>query len=144
MVSTILVASPDYIKAQGEPIDLKALQDHRIILVNTIPFWKLQYRASGTWEELHPRAATTVDDIGLAAQFACDGHGIVLLPISEIVEELQAGKLQQVLAPWVGPQREMFAVWPTGRLLSTRAKCLRDFMQDFIAKDTVLQGGMPS
>ena len=139
-VSTILVAAPDYLTAQGTPQDLNALHDHRLIVVDTIPVWNLLFRDSGTRETLHPRAATLVNDIGLAAQLARDGHGIVLLPIIEIVEELQQGLLKQVLTPWHGPQREIFAVWPTGRLLSARAKCLRDFMQEYIAGLPVLQG----
>jgi len=140
-VSTILVAAPDYLEAEGEPQGLNALHDHRLIVVDTLPVWNLYYRDSGARETIHPRAATMVNDIGLASQLARDGHGIVLLPISEIVEELKQGQLQQVLSPWHGPERDIFAVWPTGRLLSERAKCLRDFMQDYIGKNSVLQGG---
>ncbi|WP_218044429.1 LysR family transcriptional regulator [Kiloniella litopenaei] len=146
--STILVASPDYLADQGEPDGLDALEEHRIILVNTVPLWKLQYCPDGysdkhRWEEIRPQATTIIDDIGLASQLARDGHGIVLLPVSEIEKELSEGALVRVLPEWQGAKREIFAVWPTGRLLSARAKCLRDFMQDFIAKNRILQGHIP-
>ncbi len=149
IVSTILVASPEYLADHGEPDDLDALQEHRILLVNTVPLWKLHYCPEGSvnksrWEEMRPRATTVIDDIALAKHLARDGLGIVLLPVSEIEQELEEGTLVRVLPEWQGAQREIFAVWPTGRLLSARAKCLRDFMQDFIAKNTVLQGAIPS
>jgi LysR family transcriptional regulator, transcriptional activator AphB len=145
VVSTILVASPDYLADQGKPDDLDTLQKHRILLVNTVPIWKLQHCSNGCmdksrWEEVRPLATIIIDDIALARQLARDGHGIVLLPVSEIEKELSEGTLVRVLPEWQGAQREIFAVWPTGRLLSARAKCLRDFMQDFIAQNSVLQG----
>ncbi|WP_417453658.1 LysR family transcriptional regulator [Kiloniella sp.] len=145
VVSSILVASPEYLTGQGEPVDLTELEAHRILLVNTVPIWKLyqvskgRFETSG-WEEIRPRASTVIDDIALAKHLARDGHGIVLLPVSEIEKELKQGTLVRVLPQWQGAQREIFAVWPTGRLLSARAKCLRDFMQDFIAKSKILQG----
>ncbi|WP_085905360.1 LysR family transcriptional regulator [Kiloniella majae] len=149
IVSTILVASSEYLADHGEPDDLDALQEHRILLVNTVPLWKLHYCPEGSvnksrWEEMRPRATTVIDDIALAKHLARDGLGIVLLPVSEIEQELEEGTLVRVLPEWQGAQREIFAVWPTGRLLSARAKCLRDFMQDFIARNTVLQGAIPS
>lgn len=139
-VATILVASPGYLATHGVPGDLNSLHDHRVILVSTIPVWKLQNQETGIEETLHPRPATLVNDIGLASQLARDDHGVVLLPISEIVEELQQGQLQQVVSSWRGPERDILAVWPTGRLLSTRARCLRDFMQDYIGQVPILQG----
>ncbi|WP_299380803.1 LysR family transcriptional regulator [uncultured Kiloniella sp.] len=146
--STILVASPDYLADQREPDGLDALEEHRIILVNTVPLWKLQYCPDGwvgksRWADVRPQATTIIDDIGLASQLARDGHGIVLLPVSEIEMELSEGALVRVLPEWQGAKREIFAVWPTGRLLSTRAKFLRDFMQDFIARNRILQGHIP-
>lgn len=149
VVSSILVASPEYLTGQGEPVDLTELEAHRILLVNTVPIWKLHQVSKGRfeksgWEEIRPRASTVIDDIALAKQLARDGHGIVLLPVSEIEKELKQGTLVRVLPEWQGAQREIFAVWPTGRLLSARAKCLRDFMQDFIARSKILQGEIPS
>ncbi|MFD2206139.1 LysR family transcriptional regulator [Kiloniella antarctica] len=142
LVSTILVASPEYLFANGTPQGLNALQDHRLIAVSTLPVWRLKNTETGLEENLHPLADTMVNDIGMASQLARDGHGVVLLPLSEMVNELQQGQLQRVLSPWCGPEREIFAVWPTGRLLSTRAKCLRDFMQAYLGKHPVLQGAL--
>ncbi|MEP0234197.1 hypothetical protein [Roseibium sp.] len=60
-----------------------------------------------------------------------------------MVDDLESGRLHRILTEWQGPDREAFAIWPTGRLLSVRAKCLRDFMQAYIGKMPVLQGQVP-
>ncbi|AQS36670.1 LysR family regulator [Shewanella psychrophila] len=115
------------------------LSQHRIIGVNNISLWTLTHSVTGHKVELKPSINTFVNDIKMASQWACDGIGIALLPISEVYQDLQEGNLVQLLTKWTGPRRELYAVWPSGRLLSAKAKCLRDFMQDYIDKDQVLQ-----
>ncbi|BAJ02601.1 LysR family transcriptional regulator [Shewanella violacea] len=138
-IPTVLVASTDYLNNHGAPEQLDELSDHRIIGVNSIPIWTLTHRVSGHLVELTPSINTFVNDIKVASQWACDGIGIALLPISEVYQDLHDGNLVQLLTDWSGPRRELYAVWPSGRLLSAKAKCLRDFMLDYIEKDQVLQ-----
>jgi len=71
---------------------------------------------------------------------AKDATGIALLPVSELHEEIEHGRLVQILPSWQGPKRDIFAVWPSGRLLSAKAKCFRDFMQSYISRQDILQG----
>ncbi|OMH38043.1 LysR family transcriptional regulator [Motiliproteus sp. MSK22-1] len=141
-VATILLAAPDYLEQQGRPEVLEDLNHHRLITVSNLPVWKLQKIKTKASATVNPIAATSVNDIRLASQLARDGLGISLLPVSEVKEELQQGRLEQVLAPWCGPERDILAVWPSGRLLSAKARCLRDFMQQHIQKESILQGRM--
>jgi len=52
-----------------------------------------------------------------------------------IFKQLQSGQLQQVLIDWQGPVRHLFALWPSGHLLSAKAKCLKEFMQQYIEEN---------
>ncbi|MGH1542185.1 MAG: LysR family transcriptional regulator [Arenicella sp.] len=142
VVSTILVAAPEYIRQHGSPANLAELDRHHLIVVDAISIWNLFNCETEKSTVLRPEATTIVSDIRLANRLASDGVGITLLPMSEINQALQEHKLQRILQPWSGPQRGIFAVWPSGRLLSAKAKCLRDFMQDYIARDPLLQGGI--
>jgi LysR family transcriptional regulator, transcriptional activator AphB len=142
-VATVVVAGPDYVARHGEPSGPDDLAKHRIIGVRALPVWELSHMRGTESLQLRFTSATAVDDIGMAAKLACDGLGIVLLPVSEIVEELRSGRLVQLLPEWRGQTRELFAVWPSGRLLSARAKCLRDFMAEIIAAEPCLQGEVP-
>ncbi|MEP1933176.1 MAG: LysR family transcriptional regulator [Roseibium sp.] len=142
-VATILVASSQYIENNGSPERVEDLLAHRLIGVSMLQNWQLTQRATGRQEMLRLVAKVSVDDIGLATQLSADGHGIVLMPVSEIVDELEAGKLIQLLPDWRGADRDVYTVWPSGRLLSRRAKCLASFMENYLAKRPVFQGVLP-
>ncbi len=141
-VGTHLVAAPDYLRRAGIPETLEQLQQHQTLAFKHLSPWCLQHVHGGRQVDLHLTPAARVDDLALVRQFACDGLGIALLPDSEIQQPLQAGLLKIILPEWCGPRRDIFAVWPDGRLLSVRARCLRDFMQDYIGRERVLQGEM--
>ncbi|MCZ4281445.1 LysR family transcriptional regulator [Kiloniella laminariae] len=138
-VSTVLVAAPDYLQQQGTPRVLADLEQHHLITGNILPVWDLYNPETKIRERFYPQPGTFVNDITLATQMAVDGIGIALLPLSEVSNALQTNQLIRILPPYHGPQRDIFAVWPSGRLLSARAKCLRDFMQSYMAKTAVLQ-----
>lgn len=91
-------------------------------------------------EIIYPTATTQVDDLHLAAQFAVDDLGITILPVIEVHAHLEEGRLQRVLSPWYGPRRDLFAIWPSGRLLNAKAKCLREYMQRYMSGFPILQG----
>lgn len=140
-VATVLVASPSYLDAAGTPDAPSDLSAHRHIKVVALAQWQLENSRTGARETVHLNPFVSVDDIGLARQLAVDGHGVALLPITEVSRDLKSGLLRTVLPDWQGPGRDIFAVWPTGRLLSARAKCLRDYMAAFISGNPLFQGG---
>ncbi|MFT5707647.1 MAG: LysR family transcriptional regulator AphB [Oceanospirillaceae bacterium] len=132
---TVLVASPEYLALNGAPQNLDALQEHRLIGTNTLPSW-VMYSAQGAKQQmLHPRFSTITDDIKLVTQLVCDDIGISLLPSSEVFDLLEQGVLVHILKPWQGPNRDLYTVWPSGKLLSARAKCLRDFMHQHFERN---------
>lgn len=142
-IATVLVAAPAYLEAAGMPKEPEEINAHKLIRVAALPQWQLTHLQTGAHQMLPVDAHVAVDDIGLARQLAADGHGLALLPVSEISGDLQSGRLMPVLPKWQGQRRDLYAVWPTGRLLSARARCLRDHMEAFVAADPVLQGALP-
>lgn len=142
-VATMLVAAPDYLAKAGAPERPEELQSHKLIWVPSLPHWQLQNMDTGEKAAHHPAINVAVDDIGLACQLSAGGHGIALLPVTETSGNIRAGRLKFVLPRWCGQTREAYAVWPTGRLLSARAKCLRDFMETYMAERLIFQGELP-
>ena len=105
-----------------------------------MPVWQLSQADGASSESFHPLPSTELDDLSFAAKLVCDGLGIALLPISEVGDLLQQKRLVQVLPQWSGPRRPMFAVWPSGRLLNARARCLLDYMQAYLHSVSTLNG----
>ncbi len=132
---TVLVASPCYIEKMGMPTTLNDLSQHKIIGTKLIPIWALINRNTKQKRNFHPRVVTMANDVTFVSQLTCDGIGVALLPITEVNCYIKAGKLIQILADWSGPNRDLYAVWPTGRLLSAKAKCLREFMLAYLQKN---------
>lgn len=139
-VATVLVAAPDYLDQNGFPEAPEDLKAHRLITSRAFAEWSLQETKLNQQKSLRPTGAAQVDDIRLVTQLACDGIGIALLPMTEIAHEAREGRLTRVLPNWRGQNREIFAVWPSGRLLNAKAKCLRDYMQTYIAGQPVMRG----
>lgn len=130
-LQTVLVSSPEYLSAHGEPKSLEDLTQYRLIGANALARWFMLNRDTGKQQALRPRFSTLVNDVKMVAQLVCDGGGISLLPTSEVGHLIKEGKLVRLLRPWEGPERELYSVWPTGKLLSARANCLKVHMHDY-------------
>ena len=133
-LKTLLVATPEYLEKNGSPQDLSALCEHKLIGTHTLTKWHMTHWENKKRQEIHPRFSTLVNDIKMVTQLVCDDLGIALLASSEVNEYLASGKLMRVLAPWQGPNRDLYTVWPTGQLLNAKAKCLRDYMHEYVAQ----------
>jgi len=133
-LQTILVASPGYLASNSAPQSLDELDKHRLIGTNTLTSWRMSNIDNGKECDVRPRFSTLVNDVKLVTQLVCDDLGISLLPTSEVNHLIHRGDLVQILTSWQGPNRDLFTVWPSGKLLSARAKCLRDFMHAYFEK----------
>lgn len=129
---SILVATPSYLtnaSVLNEPSDLK---QHRLIgttLRNKWPLTNIKTRASYT----HMcRFNSIYNDTSFVKYQVADHQGVGLLPRFEIINELATGEFVRVLPQWQSHNREIYAIWPSGRLLSKKAVCLRDYMHEFI------------
>ena len=133
-ISKFLVAAPEYLNAHPAPEHPSELKDHRLIGTTIAGKWRLSQRETGAVQEILPRFNTLFNDSTFAKYMAVDGQGIALLPVTESQEELQRGQLLRVLPRWRGEPRDIYAVWPSGRLLNAKAKCLLDYMKQYIAQ----------
>lgn len=133
-IGTFLVAAPDYLKKQGQPKDITELAAHRLVMTPNLPTWFLRQSSTGAQKDLTLKATTHVNDVTMAAHMVTAGLGLGLLPESEVSAFIDQGQLIRILEDWVGPTRELYAVWPSGRLLNAKAKALRTFMEDYIAQ----------
>jgi len=131
-IQTLLVASADYLTHNRAPEQLSDLTRHRLIGTHHISHWQMYNQQTGKQQALRPRFNCLINDVKLISQLVIDGLGIALLPCSEIKQHLETGKLIRVLPLWQGPVRDIYTLWPSGKLLSNRALCLRDFIEDFL------------
>ncbi|MDE1462440.1 LysR family transcriptional regulator [Spartinivicinus poritis] len=131
-IDKIMVASPDFLTTAGEPQHPSEVKTYRVIGTTLFSKWTLSHIESGETQEIFPRFNAIFNDTSFVKYMVCDSQGISLLPLTEVKSELDSGQLVRILPQWRGEVREIYAVWPSGRLLSEKAKCLRTYLKEYI------------
>ncbi|MDT4831947.1 HTH-type transcriptional regulator DmlR [compost metagenome] len=128
-----LVASPDFLKGLGLPLvpaDLSKLpsldwgppRDH---------MWHLEGPNGANAEVRHtPRYIT--DDMTALRQAALRGVGIVQLPLMVVDQDLEQGRLMDIIPQWVPRSGIVHVVFPSRRGLLPSVRKLIDFLAEHI------------
>ncbi|GGF66380.1 LysR family transcriptional regulator [Alteromonas lipolytica] len=131
-IENVLVTTEAYARQNGLPEHPAGLAEHELIGLSMRPKWELQHETNGQRFTLYPRCRAQVNDPLMVKYFVRDSQGIALAPLTEVKEELASGELIRVLPEWGGEVRDIFIIWPGGKLLSQRAKCLRDYIYRYV------------
>jgi DNA-binding transcriptional LysR family regulator len=127
----IVVASPEYLKAHGEPKRPAEISAHDTIqfgAMTAAPDWRFveddnEIRVSPT-----PRFATNSADA--AIQHAEAGGGLTRVLAYQAAASLKAGRLKIVLAKFEQPPLPIHIVYPTSRLLSAKVRTFIDLVTE--------------
>jgi DNA-binding transcriptional LysR family regulator len=131
----IVVASPAYLQRHGTPTSPGELISHQAVIYT---------RGSESWKSWTFRKATAEVSVvlqgrlkvtaaeGVREAVNCD---MALAVSSEwnFSPELRSGKVVAILEDWALPPTNLSAVYPTGRLASTRARAFVSFVERFMA-----------
>lgn len=129
----LLCAAPSYLRNAPElrePSDLR----HHACLRPRYPGARLR-----DWTLVNPQAAdqrVTIEvapalitnDVGTLMRAALDGAGISAHPVAPIVQHLQSGALQRVLAPWICGRVTVYAALPSRKYVPARTRAFLDFL----------------
>lgn len=128
---TQVFASPAYIERHGEPLHPDDLQHHR-----TLSFSKFRRNNGYCWplsdggrtQEFRIDPVLVTNDPGpLTGTLLC-GEGLMLSSDLTIKPYVEQGLARRVLAGWTGPQMELNAVFPRGRVQSPKVRAFVDFL----------------
>lgn len=131
----ILVASPTYLTAKGEPKSPAELVRHNCIGI------RQGSEAYGVWrfvpektknqapQSVKIRGNLTTNDGEIAVSWALDGMGILMRAEWDVKRHLGSGRLREVLKGYLTPNADVYAVYPDRYKNSLRIKSLVDFVQ---------------
>src|ERR1700742_4733745 len=125
----IVVASPAYLKARGEPKTPEAIASHDTIQFGAsagVADWRFLDDNSEVRFSLAPRFLTNSADA--AIQYAETGGGLTRVLAYQAAAGLKAGRLKIVLEPFEQPALPIHIVYPTSRLLSAKVRTFIDLV----------------
>lgn len=131
----LLCAAPDYLARRGEPASLAELVQHDCIVIRenngAYNHWQL---GNGEQQQMVKVAGQLSSNHGeIAVDWALAGHGIVLRSEWDVAAYLRAGQLRRVLAPWVGTDADILAVYPQRHQQSAKVRVFLDFLGERFA-----------
>jgi LysR family transcriptional regulator, regulator for bpeEF and oprC len=131
-VTYLVCASPDYVRAHGEPRMPEDLHSHRCINY-TVPgtgrYRQWHFNREGKPMSLDIEAALNVNDMGALADAAVTGTGVAYLPDFMVVDHIESGALKVLLPDWVYSGQSLYAVYPRRAYMSPRFRVFFEFLR---------------
>jgi DNA-binding transcriptional LysR family regulator len=127
----IVVASPSYLKARGEPKTPAAIASHQTIQFGAtagLADWRFIEDGSEVRAAIAPRFTTNSADA--AIQYAEAGGGLTRVLAYQAAEAIKGGRVRIVLAKFELPALPIHIVYPTSRLLSAKVRTFVDLVTE--------------
>ncbi|WP_372864178.1 LysR substrate-binding domain-containing protein [Spongiibacter sp.] len=124
----VICGSRDYFDRCGVPNTLRDLRGHSC-LVGSLPTWRFRDR-DGQHSELKVEGRWRSNNGHALLAAARRGLGLVQLPEFYVYEDLQAGRLQAVMADYQPTDTAVWAVYPRNRYLSAKVSFFVDFLAE--------------
>lgn len=130
-----VIATPEYFERCGEPLAPDDLRNHEAVIYaqgsgGTV--WCLRQGATEILVtltgRLHVSAAEGVRSAVLA------GVGLSISSEWMFQPELENGMVKAVLSGWALPPMDLWAIFPTGRLVSAKARAFTSFVENALIK----------
>ncbi|MDB5578988.1 MAG: transcriptional regulator, LysR family [Bradyrhizobium sp.] len=130
----VVVATPAYLQRHGTPMSPGELISHQAVIYTRDgggESWTFRKATADVSVVLQGRLKVTAAE-GLREAVNCD-LGFAVASEWNFSPELKAGKVVKIMEDWALPPTNLSAVYPTGRLASTKARAFVSFVERFMA-----------
>jgi DNA-binding transcriptional LysR family regulator len=126
----VVVASPDYLAKHGTPVRPGDLRAHQCICLvrGRHIFDRWTFSEGGQSHEEHVRSVLMSDHAEVVHEWALMGCGIALKALWDIEDDLKAGRLVEVLAPFAISDLDLYVFYPSRSHLPPRIRVFIDFL----------------
>jgi DNA-binding transcriptional LysR family regulator len=127
----VVVGSPEYFKRNGKPTALTDLSRHNCLVTAT------EEGLADGWSFRDGVRNVTVkvgghlhcNDGEVLTRWALAGHGLAWRSAWEVAEEIDKGRLVEVLPKFAAPGHDIYAVYPDRKFLPAKVRLFIDFMK---------------
>lgn len=143
----VVVASPAYVAAHGAPAVPADLMQHRVVGFSAIggqadgwSFYPPQHKERASRETIQPPMQLMSNSSEIAITAALRGQALARKLIYQVADDVQAGRLQIVLADYEPPPIPVQVVTLAGRKAPAKVRAFVDFAVERLRSEPVLQG----
>lgn len=125
----VLCASPRYLESHGTPRHPGDLADHVVLAYSLLAAgdtWEFQGPDGPVAVKVRPRMHTNSGDTCRAA--ALDDKGVVLQPSFLVGDDLQAGRLMELLPDYRSHELGIYAVYPSRKHVLPKVRLMIDYL----------------
>ena len=131
-----VIATPEYLKIYGEPLTPAALAEHQAILYTAQPAaWSFERQSTVVSANVNGRVWVSAAEGQRAA--VLNHMGLCIASDWMFYDELRSGEVVKVLTDWALPDIDLWAVFPSGRLTSAKARQFALFTETIMAERTI-------
>jgi DNA-binding transcriptional LysR family regulator len=142
--SRLVLGTPAYFAQAGEPVTPADLADHDAVVYGQGGGgrqWDFRQGDTTVAVTLREKLRCTAAEGVRAAVFA--GIGLTVNTVWMFQPELARGEVKQVLADWHLPPIDLWALYPSGRRASAKARAFVGFVEAQLRKDRPWETGGP-
>ena len=132
--TSVLVASPGYLRAQGAPKLPTDLPAHRCMSYANFGKSVWKFSRGDAHCQVSVGSHFSANEATVLLQAALAGGGIALQPTYLANPHLRDGSLQAVLPDWQLPDMAIYALYPSRKHLSPAVRAFLDFLVERFAK----------
>lgn len=127
----VLCASPEYLRRHGTPTQPSELAGHAVMTYTLLSIGE-QWPFTGPQGEVSvrvsPRMRSNSGDT--CCEAALRHQGVVLQPSFMVGPYLQSGQLQQLMPDYRSIELDIFAVYPSRKLVTPKVRAMVDFLAE--------------
>lgn len=137
----MVVAAPAYLAQRGVPRIPADLAQHEAVVYLTDAgggtTWSFERDSTALSVTVHGHLRVSAAEGVRAA--VCAGAGVAIVSEWMFAPELASGAVEQLLSEWSLPTIDLWAVYPSGRLSSAKARAFTAFVQEIMAGEPSAQ-----
>lgn len=130
----LVLGTPAYFEKHGEPASPGDLPNHQAIIYSLGSGAHWQFRKAGEDHSISVSGRVRVSAAeGLRAAVLAN-MGLTMASQWMFAPELDSGAVREVMSDWTLPNQDLWAVFPTGRMASVKARAFADYVQALLGK----------
>ncbi|AIS14210.1 transcriptional regulator [Pseudomonas chlororaphis subsp. aurantiaca] len=129
----VVLATPDYFARHGEPACPADLGQHQAIIYSLGGGAHWRFEQGDEQQSVTVRGRIRVSAAEGLREAVLAHQGLTLASQWMFAPELASGAVREAMPDWTLPRQELWAVFPTGRLTSAKARAFVEFVQQQLA-----------